>query len=182
MNLQEGADKLGKAGLTTMDMARADSFRTSGSAGTAPTALPHGELRLLTAAELAEPAFREKAVSRVLAGGLVGAVVGPNLANHTRNLFSIPFLGAYLAVHLGGAGNPSTTRTLVAWLFEVPWLIAFAFFAVRAWRQHVAYRTATAEYNAPRAVAGPGGSTVYHHGACVINHKTVESAAKCRKG
>lgn len=40
-----------------MDMARADSFRTSGSAGTAPTALPHGELRLLTAAELAEPAF-----------------------------------------------------------------------------------------------------------------------------
>ena len=92
------------------------------------------------------------------------------------------FLGAYLAVHLGGAGNPSTTRTLVAWLFEVPWLIAIAFFAVRAWRQHVAYRTAMAEYNAPRPVAGPGGSTAYHHGACVINHKTAESAAKCRKG
>ena len=45
------------------------------------------------------------------------------------------FLGAYLAVHLGGAGNPSTTRTLVAWLFEVPWIIAIAFFAVRAWRK-----------------------------------------------
>ncbi len=119
---------------------------------------------------------RRASQSRSQAGGLlivailVIAIAGPY------------FLGAYLAVHLGGADNPSTTRTLVAWLFEVPWLIAIAFFAVRAWRQHVAYRTAMAEYNAPRAVAGPGGSTVYHHGACVINHKTAESAAKCRKG
>jgi len=91
------------------------------------------------------------------------------------------FLGAYLAVHFG-ADNPSTTRTLVAWLFEVPWLIALAFFGLRAYRKHVAYRAAMAEYNAPRAVAGPGGSTVYHHGACTINHKTAESAASCRKG
>ena len=92
------------------------------------------------------------------------------------------FLGAYVAVHFLGAGVTSTTRTLVAWLFELPWLIALGFFAVRAWRKHVAYKAAVAEYNAPRAVAGPGGSTVYHHGACVINHKTADSAAKCRKG
>ncbi len=58
----------------------------------------NGQLYRFAAGELAAPAFREKAVSLVLAGGLVGAVVGPNLANHTRNLFSIPFLGAYLAL------------------------------------------------------------------------------------
>lgn len=39
-----------------MDMGRADSFRT-GKAGYAPTALPHGQLRLLTADDLAEPGF-----------------------------------------------------------------------------------------------------------------------------
>lgn len=88
------------------------------------------------------------------------------------------FLGAWLAVHFGAA----SARTLVGWLFEVPWLIALAFFGLRAYRKHVAYRAAVAQYNAPRAVAGPGGSTVYHHGACTINHKTAESAAKCRKG
>ena len=91
------------------------------------------------------------------------------------------FLGAWLAVHFG-ADNPSTTRTLVAWLFEVPWLIVLAVFGLRAYRKHVAYQAAVAEYNAPRAVAGPGGSTVYHHGGCTINHKTAESATKCTKG
>ena len=40
-----------------MDMARADSFRTSGSAHPAPTALPHGQLQILSREELAEPAF-----------------------------------------------------------------------------------------------------------------------------
>ncbi len=58
----------------------------------------NGQLYRFAAGELAEPAFREKAVSRVLAGGLVGAVLGPNLANHTRNLLSVPFLGAYLTL------------------------------------------------------------------------------------
>ena len=40
-----------------MDMARADSFRTGAPRGYPPGALPHGELHLLTAAELARPAF-----------------------------------------------------------------------------------------------------------------------------
>jgi MFS family permease len=52
------------------------------------------------AADLAPPAVREKAVSLVMAGGLLGAVVGPNLAARTRDLSSVPFVGAYLA--LGG--------------------------------------------------------------------------------
>ncbi|MCM2252415.1 MAG: MFS transporter, partial [Ramlibacter sp.] len=52
------------------------------------------------AADLAPPAAREKAVSLVMAGGLLGAVAGPNLAARTRDLAGVPFVGAYLA--LGG--------------------------------------------------------------------------------
>lgn len=58
----------------------------------------NGQLYRFAAAELAAPDFREKAVSLVLAGGLVGAVLGPNLASRTRNLFEVPFAGAYLAL------------------------------------------------------------------------------------
>ena len=58
----------------------------------------NGQLYRFAAAELATPDFREKAVSLVLAGGLVGAVAGPNLAARTRNLFEVPFAGAYLSL------------------------------------------------------------------------------------
>ena len=58
----------------------------------------NGQLYRFAAAELAAPDFREKAVSLVLAGGLVGAVAGPNLASHTRNLLEVPFAGAYLSL------------------------------------------------------------------------------------
>jgi len=50
------------------------------------------------AAELAAPAWREKAVSVVMAGGLIGAVAGPNLASATREAFAVPFAGAYVAL------------------------------------------------------------------------------------
>lgn len=50
------------------------------------------------AAELAAPAWREKAVSLVMAGGLIGAVAGPNLAAVTRQWFTAPFAGAYVAL------------------------------------------------------------------------------------
>jgi MFS family permease len=58
----------------------------------------NGQLYRFAAAELAAPDYREKAVSLVLAGGLVGAVVGPNLASRTRNLLEVPFAGAYLSL------------------------------------------------------------------------------------
>ena len=58
----------------------------------------NGQLYRFAAAELALPAFREKAVSLVLAGGLLGAVAGPNLANHARDVLSVPFAGAYVAL------------------------------------------------------------------------------------
>ena len=50
------------------------------------------------AAELTSPEAREKAVSLVMAGGLLGAVLGPNLAARSRDLFSVPFAGAYIAL------------------------------------------------------------------------------------
>ena len=58
----------------------------------------NGQLYRFAAGELAPPSFREKAVSLVLAGGLIGAVIGPNLANHTREALGAPFLGSYLAL------------------------------------------------------------------------------------
>lgn len=58
----------------------------------------NGQLYRFAAAELALPAFREKAVSLVLAGGLIGAIAGPNLASRTRDLTDVPFAGAYLAL------------------------------------------------------------------------------------
>ncbi len=48
--------------------------------------------------ELAAPAFKEKALSLVLAGGIVGAFVGPNLASATRTMLAVDFAGSYLAL------------------------------------------------------------------------------------
>ena len=58
----------------------------------------NAQLYRFAAAELALPSFREKAVSLVMAGGLIGAVAGPNLAAGTRGLTDVPFAGAYLAL------------------------------------------------------------------------------------
>jgi predicted MFS family arabinose efflux permease len=58
----------------------------------------NGQLYRFAAAELALPAAREKAVSLVMAGGLLGAVLGPNLAARTKDLAAVPFAGAYLSL------------------------------------------------------------------------------------
>ena len=60
----------------------------------------NAQLYRFAAAELALGSFKEKAVSIVLAGGLIGAVAGPNLAASTRTLMDTPFAGAYLALAL----------------------------------------------------------------------------------
>ncbi len=58
----------------------------------------NANLYRFAAAELAKPEWREKAVSLVMAGGLIGAVLGPNLASQTRTFTDVPFAGAYLAL------------------------------------------------------------------------------------
>ncbi|KZY34457.1 multidrug MFS transporter [Roseovarius sp. HI0049] len=50
------------------------------------------------AADTASDAFRPRAISYVLAGGLISAVIGPQLVKLTAEAMVIPFLGTYLAV------------------------------------------------------------------------------------
>jgi MFS family permease len=58
----------------------------------------NASLYRFAAAELAGTGAKEKAVSLVMAGGLLGAVIGPTLAATTRDVLSAPFAAAYLAL------------------------------------------------------------------------------------
>ena len=58
----------------------------------------NAQLYRFAAAELAGSTGQEKAVSLVMAGGLIGAVLGPNLAATMRDVMAVPFAGAYLAL------------------------------------------------------------------------------------
>jgi MFS family permease len=50
------------------------------------------------AADTASPAYRPRAISLVLAGGIVAAVLGPQAAIHMADLYpTVPFGGAYMA-------------------------------------------------------------------------------------
>jgi MFS family permease len=48
--------------------------------------------------ELVPLSYKEKALSWVLAGGILGAFVGPNLASATKEWLPVPFAGAYVAL------------------------------------------------------------------------------------
>jgi MFS family permease len=50
------------------------------------------------AADSAEPEFKAKAISLVLAGGLVGGIIGPELSKWTRNLAQPEFLASYASL------------------------------------------------------------------------------------
>ncbi len=50
------------------------------------------------ATEIVAPRFEQRAISWVLAGGIIGAVAGPNLASATRDYFPVAFAGAYAAL------------------------------------------------------------------------------------
>jgi MFS family permease len=50
------------------------------------------------AADTASDDFRPKAISYVMAGGLLSAVIGPQLVKATSDAFVVPFLGTYAAV------------------------------------------------------------------------------------
>ena len=55
-----------------------------------------GQYYRFAAADAASPAFRPRAISLVLAGGILGAIVGPETSKFTKDLLSIPFLATYL--------------------------------------------------------------------------------------
>lgn len=50
------------------------------------------------ATDTASDSFRPKAISYVMAGGLLSAIVGPQLVKATSMAFVVPFLGTYVAV------------------------------------------------------------------------------------
>ena len=51
------------------------------------------------AADAAEPAFKSRAVSWVMAGGVAAALLGPGIAGFSKDLFApITFAGSYLAI------------------------------------------------------------------------------------
>lgn len=50
------------------------------------------------ATDTASESFRPKAISYVMAGGLVSAIIGPQLNKLVQDAFVVPFLGTYLAV------------------------------------------------------------------------------------
>ncbi len=55
-----------------------------------------GQFYRFAAVDAVRSEFKEKAISLVLAGGLVGGVVGPKLSDLTVDLFPIRYMGAYL--------------------------------------------------------------------------------------
>lgn len=58
----------------------------------------NGSLYRFAAVELVDVSYKERAISWVMAGGVLGAVVGPNLAQTSRGLLAQPFAGAYAAL------------------------------------------------------------------------------------
>ena len=48
--------------------------------------------------ELVAAEHKERAISLVLAGGIIGAIAGPNLASATRSMLDVPFAAAYLSL------------------------------------------------------------------------------------
>jgi hypothetical protein len=94
-------------------------------------------------------------------------------------------LGTFVAVQLG-ADNPSTARTVVGSIFEVAYIAGL-----------ICWFTLTREMRAQKAAEQPQrhaelvasgvvyearnvSSSVYRHGSCTVNHRSHETAAKCR--
>lgn len=55
--------------------------------------------------EFAHPGFESNALSLVVMGAALSAVVGPELARHTRNALPTPYVGTYVLATGGVWGN-----------------------------------------------------------------------------
>lgn len=62
-----------------------------------------GQLYRFAAADVASESFRSRAISLVLAGGIAGGIVGPELAKLTRKLADVEFAASYASLMLFGA-------------------------------------------------------------------------------
>lgn len=57
-----------------------------------------GQFYRFAATDSVEPSFRPRAISLVVAGGLVGGLIGPALSTYTRHMASIEFLASYASL------------------------------------------------------------------------------------
>jgi len=57
-----------------------------------------GQYYRFAAADAASYNFKATAISLVMTGGLVGGIIGPEMSKHTRDMFPVPFLGAYASL------------------------------------------------------------------------------------
>ncbi|MBM0741525.1 MFS transporter [Phormidium sp. CLA17] len=53
-----------------------------------------------TAADVATEAFRSRAISFVIAGGIIAALIGPPLATYTKDWLPVTFAGGFMAIAL----------------------------------------------------------------------------------
>jgi MFS family permease len=58
----------------------------------------YGQYYRFAAADMAHADYKATAISLVLAGGLVGGIIGPNLSRYTIDMLGPKFMGAYLAL------------------------------------------------------------------------------------
>jgi MFS family permease len=59
-----------------------------------------GQYYRFAAADAATPDFKAKAISYVLAGGLVGGIIGPEITKHTRDLAQPLYLASYASLFI----------------------------------------------------------------------------------
>ncbi len=67
------------------------------------------------AAEVAAPADKARAISLVLAGGIVGGFLGPAIAQRGKDLLATPFLGSFLLL-----AGVAVIAMVVQWFVHVP--------------------------------------------------------------
>ena len=72
----------------------------------------YGQYYRFAAADVASADYRATAISLVLAGGLVGGILGPNTSRFTVDLLGPKFMGAYLAL----IGFALATMLLLRWV------------------------------------------------------------------
>lgn len=95
-------------------------------------------------------------------------------------------LGTYIAVQCG-AWNPSTSRFVVGWFFEVIYIAALvAWFVIgratsaqRSARN--AHRHAVLQASGAVYETKSGNTVIYRHGTCTTNHRSADTAARCTK-
>jgi MFS family permease len=57
-----------------------------------------GQYYRFAAADAASPGFRPRAISYVMAGGLIGGIIGPTTSRFTAHLLPVTYLAAYLSL------------------------------------------------------------------------------------